>query len=252
MLCLRFSDMRNILIKIAYCGADYCGFQVQKDKPTVAEKLQDAIEKVFHKRYDIKGCSRTDSGVHARDFAVSFKCDGSIPCDKIINALNVNLPADIVVKECEEVPEDFHARYNSHGKRYVYLIHNSTIRDPFLDKKCLEYKYKLNDKIMDEAARHFEGTHDFSAFCSAGTTVKDFVRTIYSARVIREGDMVKFIVEGDGFLYNMVRIMVGTLLSVSMGKIKPDEIPEIIDSKDRSRAGKTAESQGLYLDKVFY
>ncbi len=244
--------MRNILIKIAYCGADYCGFQVQKDKPTVAEKLQDAIEKVFHKRYDIKGCSRTDSGVHARDFAVSFKCDGSIPCDKIINALNVHLPADIVVKECEEVPEDFHARYNSRGKRYVYLIHNSIIRDPFLEKKCLEYKYKLNDKIMDEAARYFEGTHDFSAFCSAGTTVKDFVRTIYSARVVREGDMVKFIVEGDGFLYNMVRIMVGTLLSVSMGKIKPEEISEIIESKDRSKAGKTVESQGLYLDKVFY
>ena len=244
--------MRNILIKIAYKGTNYCGFQVQKNKVTVAEKIQDAIEAVFYERYDIKGCSRTDSGVHANDFAISFKCEGRIPCDKIVSALNVHLPSDIVVKSAEEVSLDFHARYNSKGKRYVYIIHNSLIRDPFLENLCLEYKYKLNEKIMNEAAAHFVGTHDFSAFCSAGSSIKDFNRTIYEAKVERDGDIVKFTVSGDGFLYNMVRIMMGTLLYVSMGKILPDEIDNIIKSKNRALAGKTAEAQGLYLDKVFY
>lgn len=240
------------MIKIAYKGTNYCGFQVQKNKITVAEKIQDAIEAVFHERYDIKGCSRTDSGVHANDFAISFKCGGKIPCEKIVAALNVNLPSDIVVKSAEEVSEDFHARYNSKGKRYVYLIHNSPIRDPFSENLCLEYKYKLDEELMNKAAAHFVGTHDFSAFCSAGSSVNDFVRTVYEARVERQGDMVKFTVSGDGFLYNMVRIMMGTLLYVSMGKISPDDIDKIIESGDRALAGKTAEAQGLYLDKVFY
>ncbi|MEF9983387.1 MAG: tRNA pseudouridine(38-40) synthase TruA [Oscillospiraceae bacterium] len=244
--------MRNIMLKLSYNGTKYCGFQVQNELPTIALKLQDAIEKIFGVRYNIKGCSRTDSGVHANEFVISFKCDGNIPCEKLVVAMNTNLPDDIAVFDCEEVAEDFHARYNSKGKRYVYLIHNSQIRNPFMLDLCLEYRYKLNENLMNEAAQKFIGTYDFSAFCSANSSVTDFVRTIRACNVVREGDMIKVTVEGDGFLYNMVRIIVGTLLEVSQGKISPDDIIPIIESKDRTKSGITAPPCGLYLDKVFY
>lgn len=244
--------MRNLLLTLRYDGADYHGWQVQNNARTVQSVFQEALEKVLGERPDIKGCSRTDSGVHARRFCVSMKTEKRIPCEKLIPALNVNLPEDIAVISCREVGEDFHARYSAKGKRYVYVIHNSPVRDPFLSRRALEHKTRLDETEMDRAAQFFTGTHDFAAFCSAGSKVTDTVRTVSLAHVHREGDMVYFTVAADGFLYNMVRIMTGTLLEVSAGKIKAEEMPDIIDSLDRSRAGVTAPPWGLYLDEVFY
>ncbi len=244
--------MRNLLLTIAYLGTRYHGFQVQNNAITVAEVLQDAMEKVLGSRDDIKGCSRTDSGVHAEEFCVSFKTESCIPCDSLVKALNVKLPPDVSVKACREVPMDFHARYNSRGKRYEYRIHNAVFKDPFHHKSVLEHGYKLDAELLDREAKAFIGTHDFTSFCAAGGSVEDKVRTIYDCGVTRNGDMVTFYVEGDGFLYNMVRIMVGTILAVGSGSIAPGSIPRIIEAKNRNAAGATAPAWGLYLCKVFY
>ncbi len=244
--------MNNYLFKIAYDGSNYKGFQVQKNGITIAEVFQNAIEIIFGKRYDIKGCSRTDSGVHANEFYISMKCDKEIPCAGIIKGMNINLPFDVVVTEVKKVEEDFHARYNCIGKRYQYKIHNSEIRNPFLHGRAMEFKYHIDEKIADRVAKKFIGKHDFTSFCRAGSSITDFERTIYSAKVIRDGDMICFFVEGDGFLYNMVRIMAGTIVDASQGMIDPENISEIIKCRDRNKAGRTAPACGLYLDKVYY
>ncbi len=244
--------MYNYLFRIAYCGSNYKGFQVQKNGLAVAEVFQNAVEIVFGQRCDIKGCSRTDSGVHARDFCISMKSEKLIPCEGVVRGLNINLPSDVAVKSCEMVEEDFHARYNSLGKRYVYAVHNSHVKDPFNYGKVMEFRYHIDEEIANKAAQDFVGYHDFKAFCRAGSTIEDFRRTIYSAKVHREGDMVYFTVEGDGFLYNMVRIMAGTLIDITQGKLKADSIPSIIESRERTRAGVTAPPEGLYLDYVYY
>ncbi|MBE6782473.1 MAG: tRNA pseudouridine(38-40) synthase TruA [Ruminococcaceae bacterium] len=244
--------MRNLLLEISYNGMNYHGWQVQANAVTIQEKLQDAIEVVFGNREDVKGCSRTDSGVHANVFCCNFKTDKNIPAEKVPDALNANLPCDISVKSCKEMPLGFHARYDCKGKEYVYKIWNSSTRNPFLDKLCYFYKYHLDEKLLSEEAKDFIGKHDFSAFCAAGSSVEDKIREIYSFDVRREGDMVLFIVSGNGFLYNMVRIMVGTLLDISSRKIERGSIPEIIQSKNRSEAGFTVISDGLYLNDVYY
>ena len=244
--------MRNILLKIAYRGTNYSGYQVQPNSITVAQVLQDAIEKVFGKRLDIKGASRTDAGVHANDFAVSFITEKTIPTKNIVRALNVHLPDDVAVKSAHEVSMDFHPRYDVIKKRYVYRIWNKPYKNPFYSDLALHVPQSLNVELMNEAAGGFVGKYDFSAFCNVGCSVEDKVRTIYSCSVKNNGDFVDISIEGDGFLYNMVRIIVGTLMYVSQGKIKPSEIQDIIKSKDRKRAGVTAPPQGLYLDKVFY
>ena len=244
--------MRNLLLTISYLGTRYHGFQVQDNAITVAQVLQDAMESVMGSRDDIKGCSRTDSGVHAEEFCVSVKTECRIPCENLVKALNVKLPPDVAVKACRQVPEDFHARYNSRGKRYEYRIHNAAYKDAFHYKSVLEHAYPLDEALLNNEAKDFIGTHDFSAFCAAKTSVKDMVRTIYDCGVYRDGEQVTFYVEGDGFLYNMVRIMVGTLLGISAGSIPQGSIPAIIESKNRSRAGATAPAWGLYLCKVFY
>lgn len=244
--------MRNLLLTISYLGTRYHGFQVQNNAITVAQVLQDAMEAVMGSRDDIKGCSRTDSGVHAEMFCVSVKTQCRIPCGSLVKALNVKLPPDIAVKDCVEVPEDFHARYNSKGKRYEYRIHNASYKDAFHHKAVLEHSYPLDVEMLDKELKAFIGTHDFSAFCAAKTSVTDMVRTIYDCGVTRNGEQVTFYVEGDGFLYNMVRIMVGTMLAIAAGSIPQGSIPDIIASKNRSRAGATAPAWGLYLCKVFY
>ncbi|GAA6513768.1 tRNA pseudouridine(38-40) synthase TruA [Merdimmobilis hominis] len=244
--------MRNLLLTIRYKGTKYHGFQVQKNALAVATVFQDAVEAVFHQRLDIKGCSRTDTGVHANRFCVSLKTESTIPCDRLVKALNINLPWDVAVLACREVPLDFHARYNCKGKRYVYKILNSEIKDPFLEGLVHQHRYPLDVQELNRAAQDFVGTHDFSSFCSAGSKIEDMTRTIYAASVRREGDLVLFTVEGDGFLYNMVRIMAGTLIDISKGLIPPDGIPAVIAARDRERAGFTAPACGLYLDEVFY
>ena len=248
--------MRNLLITLRFCGASYHGFQVQKNATTITQVFQDAVEEVLGKRYDIKGCSRTDAGVHANRYCISMKVDDSqtIPCQGLVRGLNAHLPGDVAVLDCREVEEDFHARYSCVGKRYVYKFHNADLRDPFLKGRVYHCQsgIPLDAAAMDRAARHFLGSHDFSAFCAAGGSVEDKVRTIYGAAVERQGDMVLFSVTGSGFLYNMVRIMAGTLLAVGQHRLDPDTIPAIIESMDRNRAGLTLPAAGLYLDEIFY
>ena len=246
------SQSRNLLLTIRYQGTNYHGFQVQKNAVTVAQTLQDAMQAVLGVRDDIKGCSRTDSGVHANEFCVSFHTQSRIPCESLVRALNVKLPFDIAVTACREVPLDFHARYSCRGKRYVYQIHNSPVKDPFNWKRVYEYRYPLDEALCNRVCRDFLGTHDFSAFCAANSSVEDHVRTITACGMTRQGERVTFFVEGDGFLYNMVRIMVGTVLEIAAGSMEQDAIPRILAGKDRSAAGATAPAWGLYLDKVFY
>ncbi len=244
--------MRNLLLTLRFVGTNYCGFQVQKNGVTVAQRLQDAIEAVFGQRLLIKGCSRTDAMVHAYMFCVSFKTEKDIPCPAIIRALNANLPYDIAVYGCTEVPEGFHARYSCTGKEYLYKIDNGVSRDPFLHNLAYYYKHPLDVQVMDAAAKGVIGTCDFSAFCSAGSSVKDKVRTVYDCSVFREGSLVTVTVRGDGFLYNMVRIITGTLLLAAEKGLTAQDIQGIIASKERSNAGATAPPHGLYLNRVFY
>lgn len=244
--------MRNLLLNIGYDGADYHGWQVQKNAVTVQEVFQNAVEKVFGARLPVKGCSRTDSGVHANCYFVSFQTELSIACDGVVRALNTVLPKDIAVLDCREVPLDFHPRYCCREKEYVYKLYNGAIRNPFLLRYAYQYRYPIRLERMQQGAKAFLGTHDFRGFCSARSDVEDTVRTITAFTVERQGDMVLFKVRADGFLYNMVRILVGTLLFVSEGKIDPADLPAIIESGERIRAGKTAPPQGLYLNRVEY
>lgn len=244
--------MRNLLLTISYDGSNYHGWQVQKNAVTVQEVFQNAVKKLFKQNIDIKGCSRTDSGVHANKYCVSFKTDTDIPCENIIMALNSYLPDDIAVLNCTDMDIDFHARYNVVKKEYVYIINNSKIRNPFLRNYAFWYRYDIDTDYLNEQAQSFVGTYDYSGFCSANSGVEDTVRTVHSFEVSRKGDIVYFKVSADGFLYNMVRIMVGTLLFVNEGKIKKDELKNVILSKNRKLAGKTAPPQGLYLNDVIY
>ncbi len=244
--------MRNLLFEIAYRGTRYCGYQVQKNGVSVAQVLQDGIEAVFKERLPIVGCSRTDSGVHANQYFFHMHTDSSIPAERLVPALNCRLPEDISVLSCREVAEDFHARYDCVGKEYLYKIWVRKEKHPFEEDLSLHYPYRIDAERMHAAAQDFLGTHDFRGFCSVGADAESTVRTITKISVTREGEHVLVRVRGDGFLYNMVRIMVGTLLYVNYG-IKPGEtVREIIASGDRLRAGHTAPAHGLYLNRVFY
>ncbi len=244
--------MRNLLIKIAYDGTDYHGWQVQPNGITVQQAVQDAIEKILSKRENVIGCSRTDSGVHANSFCFNMKTENPINCYRLIGALNAVLPDDIAVKDCCEMPIDFHARYDCMGKEYIYKVWNSPNKNPFLQNRYLHYKKNIDAQYLNEVCQAYVGTHDFSSFCASRATVEDFIRTVEYFTVTRQHEEVYFTVKADGFLYNMVRIMVGTLLEISEGKIKGDSLPEIITSLDRSNAGRTAPAHGLYLNQVFY
>ena len=244
--------MNNLLITISYDGSSYHGWQVQKNAVTVQEVVQRAVERVFCESVDIKGCSRTDSGVHANKYCFSFKTSKDIDNEKVVLALNTYLPKNIAALSCERVGMDFHARYNVKSKQYIYKLYNCKIRSPFYEKYAFHYRYPIDADYLNREAQAFVGTYDYSAFCSAHSGVEDTVRTVNAFSVERDGDFVYFKVEADGFLYNMVRIMVGTLLFVSEGKIKSGELSEIIESKNRKRAGKTAPAQGLYLNEIYY
>lgn len=245
--------MKNWLLTIAYSGENYHGWQIQQNALTVQEVFQRALFQVTAETPELKGCSRTDTGVHAREFCISVKLERQIPGERLQAALNHFLPPDIAVLRCEEVPAEFHARYSCVGKMYRYEIWNDPVRDPFLQNRALHYWYPLDELLLRGAAAHFEGTHDFSSFCTQDRREKgDLKRTITRARVFREGKKVIFELCGDGFLYNMVRIMTGTLLRVQQGKIAADAIPGILAARDRKAAGPTAPPQGLYLQRVYY
>ena len=244
--------MRNLLLFLRFDGSAYHGWQVQENAVTVQQTLQDAIEAVFGARLPVTGCSRTDAGVHAKMFCVNFRTGSDIPCARVPYALNAHLPDDIGVYACRQVPDDFHARYSCVSKTYEYVMRNSPFRDPFAVGRATTVRFPLDETMLDREAQAFLGTHDFAAFAAAGGSVEDTVRTVYSAHVRRDGETVSFTVQADGFLYNMVRIMAGTLLDIASGKLPQGSIPEIIRSLDRSRAGVTAPPQGLYLQSVQY
>lgn len=247
------SDLRNIALKLSYVGTNYHGWQIQENALTVQETFQNALYKILKERVDIKGCSRTDTGVHANTYVVNFHTNSHMRCENFIFALNRHLPGDICVWDCTEKDESFHARYSCKGKEYIYKIWNNKIKNPFFDGRALHYWYPLKIKLMNDAAKNFIGKHDFTAFATLDSRKQENMeRTIEYFEVEKDGDFVNFIVKADGFLYNMVRIMVGTLLRVSQGKIKPDDIREIINSKNRSLAGPTAPPHGLYLNRIFY
>lgn len=245
--------MRNYLLKISYVGTRYHGWQIQENALTVQEVFQKALTAVTGLSEDIKACSRTDTGVHAREFCVSLKTESAVPPERLLAALNHYLPEDIAVKGCREVPLDFHARYSCKGKEYTYEIWNHPVREPFLTGRALHYWYPLDEALLDRAAKHYLGTHDFSSFCTLDCREKgDLRRTVQEAKVERRGNLVVFTVAADGFLYNMVRIMTGTLLRVQQGKLRPEDIPDILAARDRKAAGPTAPACGLYLNRVFY
>ena len=246
-------NLRNILITISYDGSKYHGWQIQHNAITVQEVFQNALYAVIGDKPDIKACSRTDSGVHAEMFCISTKISHPIPAIRLKAALNSHLPDSVVVLDAKEVPLDFHARYNAKGKRYIYRVLNRPERDPFYIGRALHYRYSLDAELLNKASKAYIGTHDFTSFCTLDKREKgDFVRTIYDFSVTRKGDIVEFTVEGNGFLYNMVRIMVGTLLSINEGKLASDSISDIIKAESRDSAGPTAPPQGLYLNEVFY
>lgn len=245
--------MQRILLIVRYDGTAYHGWQVQPNGVTVQQTLQDAIEAVTGVRSGVIGCSRTDAGVHADMFCCTFDTESALRGNKLCSALNFHLPHDIAVYDAREVGEDFHPRYHAAGKRYIYRIWNGTQRHPVYAPYSLHRNAPLDVESMNRAAADFVGRHDFAAFCGAGSDVQGTTqRTIRACSVERQGDMVLFTVEGDGFLYNMVRIMVGTLLEIAAGRMAADSIPAILDSCDRGMAGPTAPAHGLCLDYVFY
>ena len=242
----------RILLKLSYLGTNYHGWQVQPNGVTVQEKIQDALESLYGVRPGVTGCSRTDAGVHANEFYCHYDVEKYIAEDGIIAALNIALPNDIAVIGCKYVNDDFHARYSSKGKVYVYKIFVSKTPNPFLDGRCWHLNRNLNVDTMNVFAKQLIGKYDFMAFSSSGRTVDDTVRTIYDCSVSMNNDIITVRVSADGFLYNMVRIIVGTLVEVSDGKIDENSALEILSSRNRRLAGVTAPPQGLYLNKVFY
>lgn len=252
--------MKKVLLTVAYNGRAYHGYQLQDELPTVSLMLNRAVCAAFSVECNVTGCSRTDAGVHALGFCACVEPKNqedeiTVPIDKIPIAVNIKLPPDISVLEAREVSLDFHPRYDAVKKEYVYKIHASRVKNPFYEGLALEYGREISDTSltkMQSAAQHFVGTHHFDAFMAQGSQIENTERTVFEAKVERNGDLVEFTVSANGFLYNMVRIMVGTLLRVESGKIAPEEIPAIINSRDRERAGFTAKPDGLYLKKIYY
>ncbi len=244
--------MQRILLTLRYDGTAYHGWQVQPNARTVQETLQDAIEAVTGVRAGVIGCSRTDAGVHADMFCCTFDTHSPLRGNKLCSALNYHLPADVAVYDAADVAADFHPRYHARGKRYVYRIWNGAQRHPGYAPYALHRNRPLDTDVMNAAAAAFVGTHDFAGFCAAGSDVQGTVRTVQRCTVERQGELVLFTVEADGFLYNMVRIMVGTLLDIADGRIAAADLPAIIRSADRARAGATAPAHGLCLQEVFY
>mgnify|MGYP001025702572 FL=1 len=244
--------MRNIKLTIEYDGKDFNGWQKQPNKLNIQGEIERAIYNITKEEVNLIGSGRTDAGVHALGQVANFKTNSEIPIEKLPLAINSQLKNSIVIKEAEEVDERFHSRYNAKHKTYRYIINNSKCGTAIYRNLEYSYPFKLDAEKMKQASKYFEGEHDFKAFKSSGTSSKNSVRTIYKAIVKQEGEKIIIELTGNGFLYNMVRIISGTLLDVGLGKIRAEEIPEIIESKDRQRAGKTLPAHGLYLVEVKY
>lgn len=246
--------MRRLKVIISYDGTLFSGYQVQPGERTVQAELERVLA-IMHKGEQVKvtASGRTDAKVHAAGQTLHFDTPLAIPAEKYRKALNVQLPRDIRVLSVEEVAHDFHARYDVAGKRYRYIWSCEPIQSPFRRYYTVETNgVKPNVEAMQEAAKAIIGTHDFSCFCAANTSVKDKVRTVTLLQFEWHGEELHMVIEGNGFLYNMVRIIAGTLWEVGIGRRKIDNVSQVVASGNRDKAGKTAPPQGLYLEKVFY
>lgn len=244
--------MRNVKLTIEYDGTNYCGWQKQNNEKTIQEEIEKAIYKAVGEVVEVIGSSRTDAGVHARGMVANFKTNATIPFDRFKYAINDKLPDDIAIIESEEVSEDFHARYDSKGKTYCYSIINRQQKPAIGRNYVYHFKWDLDIEKMREACKHFIGKHDFKAFRSLGSSVKTTERTIKELYIESEGEKINIFITADGFLYNMVRIIVGTLIMVGSNKIDSREVKNIIESKDRKKAGICVPAAGLVLEKVYY
>lgn len=244
--------MKRIKLTAAYDGTAYHGSQIQNNAETIEGVLARELSSLLEEEVCLIGASRTDAGVHAEGNVYVFDTDSRIPADRFCYALNARLPEDIRIQSSCEVPADFHPRHQETVKTYEYRILNRKLPLPQY-RLYAHFSYEpLDTELMKAACRYFIGEHDFAAFCAAGTAVESTVRTIYDLHVEKAGELLTISVTGNGFLYNMVRIIAGTLIKVGAGKIEPEEIPEIIAGKDRTKAGPTAPANGLTLMKIKY
>ena len=244
--------MRNIALKLMYVGTAYHGWQVQKNAVTVAETLEGALATVVGHPVKLTGAGRTDAGVHAEVYIANFRTTSAIPCDRLPLAVNTRLPDDIVVVAAREVSEGFNAIGSCRKKEYTYRVYNSRIRNAFYVDRAYFYPKHLDEAVMADAASRFVGTHDFAAVRAVGTQVKSTVRTVYYFDVARTGELIELKVCANGFLYNMVRAMVGTVLYAAEGKLTPDGISDILERGCRTDAGPTVPPGGLYMTRLWY
>ena len=246
------ADMRNIAVRLMFDGSKYHGWQVQKTEITVAGTIEEALSRLCGHPVKVNGCGRTDAGVHAERYCFNFRTSSSIPPERLPLAINTFLPPDIAVRRAIYAPDDFDANLSCLKKEYTYRIYNSRIRDPFHSRKAYFYPQELDIETMRAAAGHFVGAHDFAAVRSVGTETQTTVRTVYWFEIEEKGHIVELRVCANGFLYNMVRAMVGTLLYISEGKILPDDLPRLLEQKDRSLTGPTVPPDGLYMTRIWY
>ncbi|EHI97162.1 tRNA pseudouridine synthase A [Clostridium sp. DL-VIII] len=244
--------MRNIKLIIEFDGSNFCGWQRQPKGRTVQKVIETAIYKATGEEIQINGSSRTDAGVHAREMVANFFTDSTIPGDKFREAINTRLPEDVSIIKSEEVDQEFHARYSSKGKTYSYTIVNRSERLSLGHQYLYHYKYRLDVDKMRKACNYFIGKHDFKAFMSPGSSIKTTIRTITELYIEQDGEKIKIFITADGFLYNMVRIIVGTLIKVGNEKLEVEDIEDIIIEGNRKRAGMCVPPNGLILEKVFY
>lgn len=244
--------MKRVKIVVAYDGTNYCGWQVQPNGLSVQEVLEKHLSDLLCEEIRITGASRTDAGVHALGNVAAFNTSARMAADRISFAMNTRLPADIRIQESAEVPMEFHPRFANTVKTYEYRIFNRKFPDPTKRLYSFFYHYPLDVEKMQRAASYLVGEHDFKSFCTAKPEVTNTVRTVYSLDLKREDDMITLRIRGNGFLYNMVRIITGTLIHVGGGFLEPEDIPKILEAKDRGAAGETARPEGLTLVKIEY
>ena len=244
--------MRNIALKLMYVGTTYHGWQIQKNASSIEETLEKALASVVCHAVKCVGAGRTDAGVHAENYIANFRTSSTIPCDRLPLAVNTRLPEDIVVVKATEVGEEFNAISSCIKKEYTYRIYNSRLGNAFYVNRAWFYPKHLDESVMDRAASHFVGTHDFKAMQSVGTDVKSTVRTVHYFDITRSGELIECRVCANGFLYNMVRAMVGTCVYAAEGKFSPGDVPSILEGRCRTQAGPTAPPGGLYMTKLWY
>lgn len=244
--------MKKVKLIVAYDGTEYCGWQLQPNGVSVESVLNAAISDLTGEDIKVVGASRTDAGVHAKGNVAVFETNARMPGEKMSYALNQRLPEDVVIQDSCEVDMDFHPRHCKSSKTYEYKILNRTFNDPTLRRYCYFYYMKLDIERMRKGAGYLVGEHDFTSFAAPKTQVKDFVRTIYAIDIDTANDVITVRISGNGFLYNMVRIIVGTLLEVGRGQMEPEDVKRILEAKDRKKAGPTAPPEGLTLIRIDY